>query len=77
MAPKCPAPKRHGAEFSSAESAAPSRQRRNGGAEMALPHKLGLVLVKDMLPHPLPPPLNKKSRFDFLVQIVEKRYETN
>ena len=37
MASKCPAPKRHGAELSSAESAAPSRRRRNGGAEMALP----------------------------------------
>ena len=39
MAPKFPAPKRHVAELSSAESAVPSRRRRNGGAEMALPHK--------------------------------------
>ena len=31
-----------GAELSSAESAAPSRRRRNGGAEMALPHKKDL-----------------------------------
>ena len=37
MAPKCPAPKRHGAELSTAESAAPSRRRRNGGAETAAP----------------------------------------
>ena len=30
MALKCPVPKRRGAELSSAESAAPSRRRRNG-----------------------------------------------
>ena len=29
-APKCPVPKRHGAQLSSAESAAPKRRRRNG-----------------------------------------------
>ena len=43
MAPKCPVPKRHGAELSSAESAAPSRRCRNGGAEMALPQILDSV----------------------------------
>ena len=37
MAPKCLAPKRHGTELSSAESAAPSQRRRVGGAETAAP----------------------------------------
>ena len=38
--------------------------------------KHGPVIDKDMQTQPLPLPL-KKSRFDFLVQIVEKRSETN
>ena len=49
MAPKCPVPKRHGAELSSAESAAPSRRRRNGGAEMALPHNYRLPPETEIL----------------------------
>ena len=40
MVPKYPAPKRHGAELSSAKSAAPKGRRRNGGAEMSLPRVL-------------------------------------
>jgi len=49
MTPKCPAPKRHGAELSSAESAAPKWQRRNGGAEMSLPHERWPPLVQVLL----------------------------
>jgi len=39
MAPKCPAPKRHGAEFSSAESAVPKRRRRNSPPPVNFVHK--------------------------------------
>ena len=38
--------------------------------------KFGLLLNNDMQTSPHPPIL-KKSRFDFLVQIVEKHSETN
>ena len=39
MAPKCPAPKRHGVQLSGAQSAVLNWRRPNGGTQMDLPRK--------------------------------------